>query len=61
MPTLDNTLPTNYLLESLPNKLRDHLRQECELVELSFGDILCEPGKPFPYVYFPITGFISLV
>lgn len=52
---------TNRLLEGLPTKLRDHLVDTCELVNLKFGTILCEPERPFKYVYFPLTAFISLV
>jgi CRP-like cAMP-binding protein len=52
---------TNRLLEGLPPKLRDHMVETCELVNLKFGTILCEPEHPFKYVYFPLTAFISLV
>lgn len=51
----------NRLLEGLPQKLRDHLVQTCESVNLKFGNILCEADDPFKYAYFPLTGFISLV
>jgi CRP-like cAMP-binding protein len=33
----------------------------CEMVDLDFGQILCEPNRPFQYIYFPNNGFISLV
>jgi CRP-like cAMP-binding protein len=52
---------TNRLLEGLPPKLRDHMVETCELVNLKFGTILCEPECPFKYAYFPLTAFISLV
>ncbi|WP_331351027.1 Crp/Fnr family transcriptional regulator [Cellvibrio sp. UBA7671] len=52
---------TNRLLQGLPPKLRDHLLNSCELVNLQFGTILCEAERPFKYVYFPLTAFISLV
>ena len=52
---------TNRLLEGLPTKLRDHLVDTCELVNLKFGTVLCELEHPFIYVYFPLTSFISLV
>nr|WP_297459930.1 Crp/Fnr family transcriptional regulator [uncultured Halomonas sp.] len=51
----------NRLIESLPLNERDRILLCCETVELVFGDILCEPHEPFEYVYFPLTGFISLV
>lgn len=52
---------TNRLLEGLPAKLRDHLVDTCELINLKFGTVLCEPERPFKYVYFPLTTFISSV
>lgn len=52
---------TNRLLEGLPPKLRDHIVDACELINLKFGTILCEPEHSFKYVYFPLTAFISLV
>lgn len=51
----------NRLIESLPRNERDRILQGCKTVELAFGDILCERHEPFEYVYFPLTGFISLV
>ncbi|MCT8467090.1 Crp/Fnr family transcriptional regulator [Chromohalobacter canadensis] len=52
---------SNRLIESLPRNERDRILQGCKTVELAFGDILCERHEPFEYVYFPLTGFISLV
>lgn len=63
MPTF-NIVPTpvhNHLIQSLPDDIRNRLLSLCDTVELTFGSTLCEPEKPFQYVYFPITAFISLV
>lgn len=51
----------NHLLKALPCKESNRILERCEPVELAFGTILCEPDQPFQYVYFPLTGFISLV
>jgi CRP-like cAMP-binding protein len=51
----------NRLIESLPRKDRTRIEQLCEPVDLIFGAALCEPDQHFRYVYFPLTGFISLV
>lgn len=51
----------NLLLCSLPRKERDRVMAHCEPVELVFGKVLCEPDRPFRYLYFPLSGFISLV
>jgi len=52
---------TNRLLETLPHKARNRILERCEPVSLTFGTILCEPDQRLLYVYFPLTGFISLV
>ncbi|MBU1331602.1 MAG: Crp/Fnr family transcriptional regulator [Gammaproteobacteria bacterium] len=51
----------NHLLASLPRKEHDRVMMHCELVDLVFGKVLCEPDRPFRYLYFPVCGFISLV
>jgi len=51
----------NRLIQSLPPAQRKRLLAHCQPVQLTFGEILCEPGRPFGHVYFPLTGFISLV
>ncbi|MFC5473821.1 Crp/Fnr family transcriptional regulator [Paraherbaspirillum soli] len=51
----------NHLIELLPRKDRLHLLAVCEPVKLELAEVLCEPGTPTRYVYFPIDGFISLV
>ena len=51
----------NLLLGSLPRKEHDRVMAYCEPVEMLFGKVLCEPDQPFRYLYFPLSGFISLV
>ena len=54
-------MATNRLLESLSRKDRAHLLDRCEQVELTFPDVLAEPGDGMLHVYFPTDSFISLV
>lgn len=51
----------NRLIESLPRKERRELLVRGELVDLTPGEILCEADQRYHHVYFPLTGFISLV
>lgn len=61
MPVAPQLHVINLLLGSLPHKERDRLLVHCEPVDLLFGKVLCEAGRPFRYLYFPISGFISQV
>jgi len=51
----------NRLIEALPSRQRARFKKQCERVRLEFGTILCEAGEPIRRVYFPLTGFVSLV
>jgi CRP-like cAMP-binding protein len=51
----------NRLIDGLPRRERHRVLARAEPVDLSFGAILCEPDQRYPHVYFPLTGFISLV
>ena len=51
----------NHLIEELPRAARDRILKLCEPVELEFGTIVCEADQRLRHVYFPLTGYISLV
>ena len=61
MPAASPLPVVNRLIGGLPRKERTRFLRSCETVDLVFGAILCEPDKPFRHVYFPLTGFVSLV
>ncbi|GAB2927728.1 Crp/Fnr family transcriptional regulator [Rheinheimera gaetbuli] len=61
MPASSVPLITNHLLQLLSSKDRHILLQYCDVVQLEFADILCEPNQRYRYLYFPLSGFISLV
>jgi CRP-like cAMP-binding protein len=52
---------SNRLLSALPVKDRRRFLAGCHVLDLKLGDILCEVGDPVRHVYFPLTGFISMV
>jgi CRP-like cAMP-binding protein len=52
---------TNRLLDRLSAKDRARVLSSCEEVDLSFGDILAEPGETIRNVYFPTGSAISLM
>ncbi|QEA39001.1 Crp/Fnr family transcriptional regulator [Pistricoccus aurantiacus] len=51
----------NRLIDGLPAESRRRLLRHCEPMTLTFGEILSEPHQPLEYVYFPQSGFISLI
>lgn len=52
---------TNHLLNCLPEPDRHWFIENCTVVELVFGETLSVSEEPIKYVYFPLTGFISLL
>ncbi len=54
------THPVNRLLARLPRRVRGAVLESCETVELTFGELLCEPTNLVRYAFFPTEGFISL-
>lgn len=61
MLAISQEIMLNRLIGGLPTRERDKILKHCQKIDLAFGDILCEPDKPYRYIYFPLTGFISLL
>jgi CRP-like cAMP-binding protein len=51
----------NHLLTCLPGIDRRRLMAQCEQVELIESEVLSERGDRIEHVYFPASGFISLI
>ncbi|HEX4911813.1 MAG TPA: Crp/Fnr family transcriptional regulator [Permianibacter sp.] len=60
--SLANASPTeNHLLHLLPALTRNRLLQHGEQVDLLFGHTLHLVDTPMTFVYFPVSGFISVI
>jgi CRP-like cAMP-binding protein len=51
----------NRLIAALPEDERRRLLYECEIVQLSFADVLIAAEECYRHVYFPTGAFIALV
>jgi CRP-like cAMP-binding protein len=51
----------NQILAALPAEAYARLLPNLELIQLPLGGVLYEPGVQMDYVYFPITGIISML
>ncbi len=60
MPSIPSDQVANRLLAGLPSVDRERVLAGCEVVNLSLGEVLAEPGEPIRHVYFPIRAIISL-
>jgi CRP-like cAMP-binding protein len=61
MPSTQRPTAVNRLLEALPSIDLRRLLADCETVELAFADVLYRPRERLSHVYFPLSGFISLI
>jgi CRP-like cAMP-binding protein len=55
------TTPCNHLLDALPADEYERIAPTLEVVSMSLGDVLYEPGIRLRYVYFPTTAIVSLL
>ena len=51
----------NLILASLPRRTYESLLPGLTRVNLVFGEVLHEPGRPMRHVYFPVEGLVSML
>jgi CRP-like cAMP-binding protein len=51
----------NHILDALSPDVRERLFPFLEVVEMSLGEVLYEPGYKMRYVYFPVDSIVSLL
>ena len=51
----------NRLIQALSARARRAILDPCELVELTLGEVLCEPGDRIRDAYFPTGSLMTLV
>lgn len=51
----------NKLLQQLSDDEQQSLLRHSKSVEMQFGQVLCEEGAPSDFIYFPLSGFISIL
>ena len=61
MPIAKYVPATNDVLRALSRKDGERLLARHDQVTLTYGDILCEPGKSLRHVYFLNSGIVSLL
>lgn len=57
----NDVLPRNRLLATVPEDERQRLAQGFELVSLALKEPIYREAQPIEYVYFPLSGVLSLV
>jgi hypothetical protein len=55
------SVPDNQLLGKLSRRDRKRMIDGCDRVDLVLGATFCGSDQPLRHVYFPITGFISMI
>jgi CRP-like cAMP-binding protein len=53
--------PQNKLLQQLSDSEQQAVMRHSKIVEMHFGQVLCEEGKNCGFVYLPLSGYISIL
>ena len=61
MPSLICASGKNSLLQALPSRDLGRMLAACDTVKLAVADVLYSPGERLQGVFFPVSGFISLI
>lgn len=58
---MHTALPQNKLLQQLSDDEQHAVMRHSKTIEMEFGQVLCEEGAQCGFVYFPLSGFISIL
>jgi len=63
MPAQSTRTPTfgNWFLDAMPHATRERIRKSLQAVDMEINQTIHEPGQAVEHVYFPTSGFISLL
>lgn len=60
IPANSNSIQLNHLLAALPYDEWEHWAPDLEPVDMPMNEVLCQPGVPPAYMFFPTTAVVSL-
>ncbi|MBU0911065.1 MAG: Crp/Fnr family transcriptional regulator [Gammaproteobacteria bacterium] len=58
---MHTALPQNKLLQQLSDEQQQAVLRHSKVIDLRFGQVLCEEGENCGFVYLPLSGYISIL
>jgi CRP-like cAMP-binding protein len=58
---MQSALPQNKLLQQLSDEEQQAVLRHSKVIDMHFGQVLCEEGENCGFVYLPLSGYISIL